>query len=193
MKECIVLSLSVLACNPASAVVNDDAATGRDDATIGGSDATAGGGRPGVYQSGSRIRMKMLNTPDGAKMFWGTYDSQRAEDCNFTFPSSDGVVRCLPSAASLSYFGDASCSTPVAIALACAPPKYVTAPYTFTGCPNTLVTGAIYNATQLSGSLFSKSGTACIAAQVPAGYAIYGVSGPEIPPATFQSSVITTE
>src|SRR5262245_45947669 len=48
-----------------------------------------------IYQSGSRIKMRVGTTPDGAKEFIGWRDTQRNENCSF-FTSTDGMRRCLP-------------------------------------------------------------------------------------------------
>jgi hypothetical protein len=79
-----------------------------------------------LYQSGSRIKAKVLSTPDGAKSFAYWYDTQLDVPCWFT-ADPDGVTRCLPtsfigtldlsgSGSNLNWIGwyaDAACENPL--------------------------------------------------------------------------------
>lgn len=150
-----------------------------------------------LYRSGTRIKMKMLTSPDGAKVFQTNYDSQRQEDCSFfNFQTSDGVVRCLPAIANLSsgVFADATCSVSVVLSLTCSPaPKYIATLQQPT-CPASFMWGPIYAATPVSiSTIFRRSGTNCVSAPVPTDYSVFGVTGPEIPPSSFQAATVTIE
>lgn len=46
-------------------------------------------------ESGTRIKMRVGETPDGAKMFLGWHDAERGENCSFRV-AADGKTRCLP-------------------------------------------------------------------------------------------------
>jgi len=48
-----------------------------------------------LYKSGSRIRARFAETPDGAKQFFGWYDNQIGADCAFV-QTADGQYRCIP-------------------------------------------------------------------------------------------------
>ena len=84
----------------------------------GGGGGNGGGGGGGgavqldIYQSGTRIKMKVLTTADGAKSFQGWYDAQLQADCQFS-TATDGQPRCVPVGAyvSPSFFGDSGCTT----------------------------------------------------------------------------------
>lgn len=92
-------------------------------------DAHDGTSQLGIYASGSRIKMRVLVTGDGAKSFMGWHDNQRNEDCQFVV-ASDGQERCEPidfSVNGLYFFSDASCSQRLAQDIrscAATPPPY---------------------------------------------------------------------
>ena len=60
-----------------------------------GSDGGYGFNQLSQYQSGSRIRMIVGTTPDGAKQFRGWFDSALNVKCEFKL-AADGVTRCIP-------------------------------------------------------------------------------------------------
>jgi hypothetical protein len=65
---------------------------------------------PGDVQSGARLRARWLVAEDGARVFVGLHDAALGADCSW----SGGLERrCIPSHESTSFFGDATCSTPV--------------------------------------------------------------------------------
>src|SRR5436190_19532853 len=138
----LVSVLSVVACE--SSMHGDDAPDSPRDADNPDSRHDAGGGKGSsdVTQSGTRVKTRVLKTPDGAKAFAGWVDTQRNEDCDFHI-AADGVMRCLPSSTSQVaadygyYFADASCTIPVAFYYAsCSPPSYVSVTGTPTSCPS---------------------------------------------------------
>jgi len=60
-----------------------------------GPDATTGKTTRDLYQSGTRLKARMLVTADGAKAFNGWRDTVRNENCFFG-DATDGKTRCLP-------------------------------------------------------------------------------------------------
>ncbi len=67
-----------------------------------------------IFQSGTRIKMKVGTTADGSKEFKNWYDTQLNIDCSFTY-DVNGTLRCLPrSYANLAY-SDSSCTMPIAL------------------------------------------------------------------------------
>lgn len=60
-----------------------------------GSDGSTGKQTQDLYQSGSRLKARMLVTADGAKSFAGWRDTKRGENCTFA-PATDGKTRCVP-------------------------------------------------------------------------------------------------
>jgi hypothetical protein len=200
MRIAVVVML-VTACGP---VRPDDGQPGQPDGpTSPGSDAPGGGSGSGSdpladYRSGTRIKMQVLTTPDGAKQFNGWFDTQRNESCAFQL-ASDGVTRCLPGTLSFSIFTDSTCTVRGAEALsslACAV-AYVAAPPVFTSaCPIAVQFGAIFSAIQVNPTpttVFTKSGTSCVATTVAAGLVVFVAGGPEIPPSSFQSATLDIE
>lgn len=197
MRIAVVVML-VTACGPVRA---DDGQPGQPDGpTSPGSDAPGGGSGSDPladYRSGTRIKMQVLTTPDGAKQFQGWFDTQRNEACFFA-QASDGVMRCLPNPAPSSLFADSSCSVPAAqvpqATAACT--KYVAASVTFTAtCPQMVNYGAIFPASVVNPTpnVFVKSGAACVASTVLSGFVVVAVAGPEIPPSSFQSATLAVE
>lgn len=60
-----------------------------------GPDGSTGKQTQDLYQSGSRLKARMLVTADGAKSFNGWRDTKRGENCTFA-PTTDGKTRCIP-------------------------------------------------------------------------------------------------
>ncbi len=145
-----------------------------------------------MYRSGTRIKTRVLTTPDGAKVFQGNYDNMRAEDCFFRM-TSDGIMRCLPAAVLAgTYFADAACSRPAVLALTCAPPKYIAVATTSVTCPAVDTGTKMYTAVVVQ-DLYQ--GASCDTVTLPFGYSAYAIpfSGEEIPPSSFQSASISIE
>lgn len=61
----------------------------------GGGDDSPGRDQLGIYESGSRIKMRVGRTPDGAVSFEGWYDTELDTVCYFG-TAADGRRRCLP-------------------------------------------------------------------------------------------------
>lgn len=205
MKATRLLLVLITSCGPAESGNGpgpspSDGAVQPDGA---GGDGGGGGGDDGggpdpdpdpapPYKSGSRIKMHMLTTPDGAKIFQGNFDAMRNEPCSFRI-AADGVTRCLPTAAVYgAYHADSACTVPaLTIIPSCSTaPKYL---YRYTdGCYSKFQVFSV-NPIPLSGSLFGLSGTTCTQIPVPSGQVAYGAAGPEIPPTSFQSATLAVE
>ena len=173
---------------------NSGTQTGDD--TGGGADARGSGPNgASVNQSGSRIKMNVLSTPDGAKSFSGWHDTQLDLDCNFQL-AGDGATRCLPTTDTFqtgaAYFGDAACTIPVAIRSSCmgSEPKHILRYPDQTTCPaggyRVFQAGAKY----MTG--YFKSGANCTALTPSPTLSYYAV-GAEVQPSTFQSATNTVE
>jgi hypothetical protein len=167
-----------------------------DDGGGGGGDDTGGGGGGvdpfDIAKSGSRIKMKVLASGDGAKFQQGWVDSQRNnEDCNWQV-ASDGMTRCLPTSVAYSsgYFADASCTQPVGYAAkGCTAPAYISV-FPATSCtttgPSIYVRGAAVS------TAYVKSGTTCTATQLGLTYDLWA-AGAAVAATSFQSATVTTE
>jgi hypothetical protein len=94
--------------------------------TCGGVPGANGATGDGIYKSGTRIKVKVLRSGDGAQVFAGLFDSQRQEDC--VVRETTTGMRCLPiGIATLStiYFTDETCSSSVpAVGIGSTAPKY---------------------------------------------------------------------
>lgn len=82
----------------------------------GAGDGDGDGDGDSRYTSGSRIRARVVSTPDGATDLVGWRDTQLDIDCSFSDPG-DGVLRCLPRALDLggafTEFADPDCTVPL--------------------------------------------------------------------------------
>jgi hypothetical protein len=164
------------------------------DANGSGPGSGPGSGQLDIYQSGSRIKMNVLSTPDGAKVFMGSRDTMLNIDCSFV-PAADGVTRCLPAFSNPiaftpnPYFGDSACTIPVAQMTGCTTPTHVLQ-YPAPACPSggyrVFSVGAKY------ATAFVKSGTTCTAFTSSPSVTYYAL-GSEISPATFQSAALDVE
>lgn len=146
-----------------------------------------------LYKSGSRIRARFGETPDGAKQFFGWHDNQMGIDCAFVL-TSDGVYRCLPTPILyISYFADSSCSTPLLAVTA--------------GCNATASWGLTYDSCSRPDRVFHrgsvygvntgymKSGSNCVSIDLSNYASIYTFynAGQEYPLSSFQTMNISTE
>jgi hypothetical protein len=148
--------------------------------------------------SGSRLKAKYVFSADGAKQFYGWYDSQRAEDCTFQ-NASDGKMRCLPSGASGSYYADASCAAALLMVAKGQPcsAKYTTI-YKLTAdtCqPQIQVRVWLMGQKTIPQTVYSLSGSTCTgmsATSLVPTYDFYA-AGAEVPPSSFVEGVVKTE
>jgi hypothetical protein len=160
----------------------------------GGTDARTTNGT-NVNQSGSRIKMNVLSTPDGAKSFASWRDTELNVDCSFMV-AGDGATRCLPVTdtyqVSPIYFADAACTIPVGIRSSCAgpEPRHILRYPDTTTCPSggyrVFQAGAKYTTGYL------RSGASCIAL-TPSPTTAYYALGTEVAPSTFQSATTAVE
>ncbi len=146
-----------------------------------------------LYKSGSRIRARFGETPDGAKQFFGWYDNQLGIDCAFV-QASDGQYRCLPTPILyISYFADSSCSTPLlAVTAGCNATASWGLTYDSCSRPNRVFQrGSVYG----GNTGYMKSGSNCISIDLSNYASIYTFynAGQEYPLASFQTMSIYTE
>src|SRR5678815_848015 len=79
---------------------------------------------PADVASGSRLRA-VWQVADGTRRLVGWHDTQLDLDCDFAFYQHGRDHRCLPDVAQVfSYFADAACTEPVALAFTTDPPHY---------------------------------------------------------------------
>lgn len=144
----------------------------------------AGPSEMDVFQSGSRLKMRVGTTPDGAKTFFGWRDTLRNEDCAFA-NAADGMVRCLPGASATYspdvFWGDAACTTTRLVSAPAGCPMlngYARAVSTCAPSRFTIyMLGARHQAT-----VYVKSGATCTAFT---GTGDYYLLGAEVPAASF--------
>jgi hypothetical protein len=67
------------------------------------------------FRNGTRLRARVLRSPDGAAQFLGWLDTDFGVACDVKEWGSPGKFRCVPTnyASSIDLFSDASCTTPV--------------------------------------------------------------------------------
>lgn len=120
--------------------------------------STIGTATKDLYQSGTRIKAKMLVTSDGAKSWNGWRDTLLGLDCNFLL-ASDGQMRCLPTAVSVgigAYYLDASCINEVGYTSStCGVPEFALVMTSSSGCIKYSM--AIYRPTKHTGDVYSKA------------------------------------
>jgi hypothetical protein len=170
------------------------------DGGAGDDDGSGGGGGGGgvdpldIAKSGSRIKMKVLTSGDGAKLLQGFFDSQRNEDCAFQ-AASDGMTRCLPTSVAFagSYFADANCTQAAGYYYAnCTPPAYISVPTTSTCAVGGASGPTIYARGGAVASVYVKSGATCVATSLGATFTAYAL-GAVVAATSFQAATIAVE
>ena len=149
-----------------------------------------------VNKSGTRLKMRVGTTPDGARAFLGWRDTLRNDDCFFQY-AADGAQRCLPSGATIgAFFRDAGCTQALGfVSLGACPsvpqPKYATKYDALCAAANRYGQ-RIYPVTGIhTGAIFTGSPTGCSATTIP-GYVFYTL-GTEVPPTDFAAATETLE
>lgn len=186
-----VVLVGLLACNTSqSSRPVGDART---------NDASSGSSNGGldINQSGSRIKMKVYNTPDGAKMVIGLYDGLRNEDCHMAL-AADGQTRCLPYTGvpvAANQYGDANCTVRVATWIKnCAALTYITTQVaTGQTCGITLNGTGFHSIGTMYTSYYQKDSTGTCTGPTSNPANVYYAEGPEIPSSDFQSATIAVE
>lgn len=187
-------ALCAAGCSSAAASTNDAGVGGNLPPGTGGIGVSA-------YQSGSRIKMKIYSTADGARRFNNWYDSLRGFDCGAFGVAADGKRRCLPlftarfdTTTTSARFSDAACSVPLANWSTCnANPTAVEqsiapTPSSCTGSTyHYFAVGPVY-----AGTLYGKSGNSCIQMAAGATDKFFTI-GTEIPPTEFAEITETIE
>ncbi len=188
----------LVACGETQTGSSNDATPG--DAFASGDGGSGDPSGSSWYKSGTRIKMIVLNTPDGAKQFSGWRDTVRNEDCTFV-PTGDGMTRCLPTPSATSryvysatYFADASCTVPVAqVAASCTSlPSYILTA-DISDCQTSIVYTAVnMRGTQMYSSAYLKSGASCTGLTANASVVYYGI-GAAVPLTEFQTATRAIE
>lgn len=160
---------------------------------------TGGGGGTGPFiaKSGDRIKMRVLNTPDGAKQFQGWHDLELGVNCGFS-RASDGMTRCLPTP-SIAFFeffySDDACTVQIGgMGATCAAPSYsgyVSINRTEGTCPTVSQTIIHNGATGYDGPAYYFSGPTCTLWS-SSGYEFYTL-GSTVAASTFQEATEAIE
>ena len=118
-----------------------------------------------VFESGTRLKMRVGTTPDGAKTFFGWRDTLRNEDCAFA-NAADGMVRCLPSTVATYsvdlFWADAGCTTTRLVAAPAGCPMLAGYARSVTTCPPNRFVVYVLGARH-QGTAYVKSGATCTA------------------------------
>ena len=161
-----------------------------DSGTVLAVDSGIGSNQLAVNQSGSRIKMNVGSTADGAKMFLGWIDTQLNTGCSF-YSAADGKTRCLPAGATGSfYFSDAACTMPLITSFA--------GPNPTPSCPALNIPPVMYTGTSIpcggglrvwqrgasyAGQVYFQPSSTCAAVTRPAGYSFFSTT--EVPATSF--------
>jgi hypothetical protein len=118
-------------------------------------------------QSGSRIKRRSYESPDGTRVFDSMYDSMLDASCA-AGTTSDGKLRCLPGTGNEGvYYTDMTCMTPVMQQsdYDCTIPAYVQAGVSAGTCttPYTRAVYAVGGELADAGTVYQKNGTSCTA------------------------------
>ncbi len=204
--HCLFLSVLALVACTDTGVEGDlpvDAGQGRGggNGTAGGEGGGMGGGGSGgsaaidvslMFEAGSRLRPRWLNTADGAKRFLSWFDTQRNQPCDWA-NTQDGEVRCLPPVEDVSVFLDAACMQPALLTnasctegilrvLAAADPSQTLSEFYQVGAEVPVPSGGL--------GIYSRSGTDCLPSSVAPPTRVYA-AGQAIASTSFVSSTLS--
>lgn len=154
--------------------------------------------------SGSRLKANRIVGTDGSTQFSFWYDTQRNEQCYFSFHTKDGLLRCLPSQGEVDggyvngSFIDAACTMQAVIAQSTAcPNKYVlTYELATTACgfPTVRIFPIGAKLMPQPTVLYLKSGTSCVSTPAPSpGNNDFYALGAEVDPASFVATTIVQD
>lgn len=150
-----------------------------------------------AYVSGTRLKMRVLATADGAKQFKGWRDTERNEDCDFA-TAADGQVRCLPSGASIIGYSDSGCTQRIVYQnKGCAAPTRAIEIVQGTLCLGTTYAQRIYSVgAAYAGSQYWSKGATCTGpsstSSLLTSYDLYN-AGSEIPASSFAAATESLE
>lgn len=118
-----------------------------------------------VFQSGTRLRARILDASDGAVRFLGWQDNKLNAPCAF-HRAEDGRVRCVPEitqGASVAYL-DAACTEPVGVRRCGSQAEFVSAPSEQAACDPDETPYSMYRmgAPVSSATTYGKLGNTCI-------------------------------
>lgn len=167
----------------------------------GGSGASGATGSTGVTEttgatmtvqqpfiSGTRLKVRTLKSDDGAAQQLGFFDDELDLACAFS-TATDGTQRCMPIDAAVIgvYFGDASCTVPLAFTSCTTQPAF--ARTTSSACPPAF---AIHQVTGAhTGNIYTGTPQSC--AVTNAGTTSTWEIGPEIPAASWVKATESVE
>jgi hypothetical protein len=173
----------------------------------GGGGGGGDGGSSGVsdeqqYLSGSRIRARVLSTPDGAQQFVGWHDNMLNIDCSF-LPAPDSTLRCLPAgtiASAASYYSDMHCTSPVGLLTSdagCTPAYAQVTATTSASCGATYFNSIVYHYFPVTGpyggTLWAKSGANCVMTTLAVPTWSVWTLGAEVSYSQYASGTISTQ
>jgi hypothetical protein len=137
-------------------------------ASSSGAGGTTGVSQQDLYQSGSRIKAKVLTTPDGAKSFETWYDAQLQVDCS-PVQTFDGQTRCIPTGGyTYGYWSDPGCTVLLYQGTCSKAPTYAYGYLaTGSGCSTSYSGAHVYTVgNAYSGTVYEGTPASC--SQVPA-------------------------
>jgi hypothetical protein len=166
--------------------------TGSGGASASGSDAssttdvstsstgTGGSGPKQGFESGSRLKARVVTGTDGSETRIGFFDSERMENCAFR-AAVDGTTRCMPTDSVVFggvYFADSNCNVHLAQST-CGLPQYI---YESTGGACSAPRIFAVNSAPYTGQVFISNGATCVPVGVTGSFYLESV---EISPTEF--------
>jgi hypothetical protein len=138
------------------------------------------------YRSGSRIQLKTVSSPDGARSLASWHDALLGVDCYF-YTATDGATRCLPLSMGYlgTFFADSTCSTPLAYTGCGEAPAFGETTQGCGGSATYYSLGAAY-----SGPAYARSGSTCTLVAGPVLDPLYRV-GAAVPASTFAEGTLS--
>lgn len=190
MKKLLALVLFTACGSGSNATTEPDAAGSNTEVDAGTGKDTS------WYTSGTRIKMRTLNTPDGARQYVGWHDTSYDVDCTFRL-ATDDATRCLPNdvAYHVNLYSDSGCTIPAVLAYNCnAAPKYIEMQTLTAACGgqgSTSYFGAVYTRGAQLSTVYQNNGS-CAAITIGPEFTAYGI-GAEIQLSSWQSATVSVD
>ncbi|MDB4995913.1 MAG: hypothetical protein JWM74_3345, partial [Myxococcaceae bacterium] len=138
-----------------------------------------------MFESGTRLRARVVDGDGGAQAFLGWYDATLDVKCVFT-AASDGSTRCMPASSQPAFFFDAACTERAATFTGdTTPPAYVSVADEAKRCDRRFTLHAFHvGDARATARIYAGGGGKCGPSPLLAGEQAFALS-PEVSPSTF--------
>jgi hypothetical protein len=142
-----------------------------------------------IYQDGTRLRLQVLSTADGATSPWPEFlDQQLATECSFSV-AGDGQQRCMPADTTIASdrYADTACTQPVLDIPASSIAPHYANKRDARGC----ATSSYYRVSSAhSGTTYQNTTSTCVAAPVDPTHVYYTLA--PVAASAFESATVGT-